>query len=376
MGTLVPRPLSPIPEPRLRHVQNQTPFALFQCDKMGVGRRFHDTVVLKGTFDLAPGPLRLAVVQAPVALADDYWDLEAAERSSVKHAGEAVLFKPRTDVIITGTVRSPSGRSLVAWDAAVMVKNQWRTVLDYEVEVTGPRAWRYTSLQGWALSRPAPTTEVPIRYELAYGGAYMDPERFTLEGAAPTWIVHEPNPSGTGFFDERAMNVALAYRAPQWQPREAPVTALNRSAPLTGFGPIARPWSARLQYAGTYDDAWERATRADVARGLPADYAADFDPRFFQCAHPSLITSEYLRGDEHVGLHGMVPGHEQLVVQLPGIAPRARLRDGVSPPREEPIPLDTVHIDLDARAVYLCWRLVLDQARSIHSAVIHTTEDR
>jgi hypothetical protein len=356
----------PIPVPRLQRVDNRTPFLHFQCDKMGVGRRFYDTVVVKGTFDLAPGPLKIAARQAPIALADDYWDLAAPERSSVKHAGEAVLCKPSTDVLVTGTVRAPGGRPASAWDVAVVVADRGRTALEYAARVTGPRAWRYTSLRGWALSDPEPAAEVPIRYELAYGGAYPAADR-----AGPRWIVHEDNPSGTGFFDERALDVGREYRAPQWHLPLAPPTAMNRAIPLAGFGPIARPWRARLQYAGTYDDAWEQATRADVARGLPADYAPDFDARFFQCAHPSLITRAHLRGDERVGLHGMLAEHRELALQLPGVDVAAVLRDGRAERHEERLSLDTLHVDLDARVVHLCWRLTLDQARDIRSALLY-----
>src|SRR5262245_55208654 len=74
-----------------------------------------------------------------------------------------------------------------------------------------------------------PTLEVPIRYELAYGGAYQEaaPKQDEDGGAAePTWIVYRPNPSGTGFFDERALDTAVEYRAPQWQPHAHPVTEL------------------------------------------------------------------------------------------------------------------------------------------------------
>ncbi|APR80432.1 putative exported protein [Minicystis rosea] len=365
-------PVPKIPAPRLQLVRNLTPFALFQCDKMGVGRRFHDTVVLKGSFALAQGVLKIASDQAPIELADDYWDLAAPERSSVKRAGDVVLTKPGTDVIITGSVRAR--RPLRAWDVAVRVEGRAGVVIDYGARVTGPREWRYSSVRGWVISDPEPTAEVPIRYELAYGGAYLDRNHAAQGGAAPRWIVHAPNPSGTGFFDVRALNTGATYRAPQWEPIGRPVTTINEEVPLTGFGPISRPWSARVRHVGTYDAAWEQAMRADAARGLPMDYAADFDARFFQCAHPSLVTREHLRGDETVALAGMISEPDPIVLQLPGLAPHASLVDGRNGVAEERLPLDTVHVDLDAGAVHLCWRLTLDQARDIRSAVLFTQE--
>lgn len=368
-------PLVPsIPDPRLEAVENLTPFASFHCDKMGVGRVFHDTVVIKGTFTLAPGKLRVAPVQAPVVLADDYHDPDAAERSSVKRAGEAVLFKPSTDILVTGTVRSPGGRTLREWDVAVAVKDEGGTVLEHRARVTGPRKWRYTSLRGWTLTAPEPTTEVPIRYELAYGGAYPDRRHPPAPDGRRKWIVHRPNPSGTGFFDERALDPGTDHPGPQWQSPDRPAEAMNVDAPLAGLGPIARHWASRVKWAGTYDDAWLSRMRAEAMSGLPADYPADFDPRFFQCAHPDLITRRHLVGDEIVALGGMTHEHEWLTLQLPGIEMLARLLDGTGAWRREEMPLDTVHVDLDAGTVHLCWRLTLDQARDVRAAVIFTME--
>ncbi|AKT42942.1 DUF2169 family type VI secretion system accessory protein [Chondromyces crocatus] len=357
-----------IPEPRLRSVTNQTPFALFQCDKMAPGRRFFDTVVLKGTFALAPGELELAEQQRPIALADEPWDLTNAERSSLKHAGEVLLTKPSTDVIVTGTARSPGGEPRKAWDCAVEVRRGGETTLVGRAQALGPRCWRHTGAKGWVLTEPEPTLEVPIRYELAYGGAYVLPPE---EGAPaePTWVVHRPNPSGTGFFDERALDTARAYPAPQWQLRAHPVTSPNGEVPLAGFGPVARPWASRLHHAGTYDEAWIKKTREEVAQGMPSDYAADFDPRFFQCAHPDLIAPSYLEGDEEIVLTGLMPGAEPFTFQLPAVRVLAALIDGQGSRPPWGLPLDTVHLDLDAGTVTLCWRLTLDQALGVRAAL-------
>lgn len=381
-------PRSPIPDPRLQMVRNWTPFSHFDCDKMGPGRKFHDTIVIKGTFLLAEGVLERAQEQSEVALADTYWDDGAPERSSLKHAGEVILVKPTTDVIVTGTARSPGGALLPAWQASVVVRRGGQTVLGHRARVLGPRLFRHGA-GGWALEDPEPTAEVPIRYELSYGGAHpaklgetpsppaepedtpaVSTEEAPSDPATPLWVVHPPNPSGTGFFDEGALDPARTYRAPQWEPEGHPLSGINREIALAGFGPVARHWSSRLGYAGTYDDAWEREMRADSAKGLPADYARDFDPRFFQCAHPELIAPSYLEGDEEIVLTGVMPSASPFVVRLPGVRVVARLVDGKGGRHEERLVLDTVHIDVDAGAVYLCWRLTLDQGRDVHTALL------
>lgn len=214
-------PLVAIPEPRLRTVENRTPYPHFQCDKMGVGQHFFDTVVVKGTFVLAPGRLAMAARQAPIVLADEMWDTEAPERSSLKRPGEVILGKPGTDVLITGTVRSAEGRPRAMWDVAVRVKGRTGEILNYSAQVTGPRSWRHRALLGWVLDDPAPTDAVPIRYESAYGGAYVDSRR-TVDSACqdgPSWVVYAENPAGTGFFGKAVMAREIAYPAPRWQPR-------------------------------------------------------------------------------------------------------------------------------------------------------------
>src|SRR5262245_36661028 len=144
----------PIPEPRLQSVSNRTPFELFQCDKMGVGRRFFDTVVLKGTFALAAGKLAFAEEQQPIALADEPWDPDNAERSSLKHAGEVLLTKPSTDVIVTGTARSPGGEPREEWDCAVEVRRGGEIKLACRAQAVGPSWWRHTRAAGWEVREP------------------------------------------------------------------------------------------------------------------------------------------------------------------------------------------------------------------------------
>jgi hypothetical protein len=355
-----------IPEPRLQRVDNETPFEHFECQKMAVGRRFFDTVVVKATLSFASGGLTLAEDPSPIALADEVWDVANAERSSLRLAGDVVLMKPGTDVMVTGTARAPGDRALGSWDCAVEVFRGDRPLLAARARALGPRWWRHTGRDGWVLSEPAPTRELAIRYERAYGGAYPT----AAEGPEPAWAVHRPNPSGTGFFDEAAMDPAVAYPAPQWELPEQPVARFNEPVDLCGFGPVARPWAARLGYAGTYDEAWIAQTRADVARGLVSDYAADFDPRFFQCAHPALIAPGHLRGDEAIVLTGLLGEGGPVPLPLPGFRVSAALRDGRGALSEQALPLDTVHVSLDDATLSLCWRLSLDPALDIQAAMI------
>lgn len=361
------------PRPRLERCRNLTPFAWFKCDKMGPGRRYYDVVVLKGTYVLAPGRLALAPEPASIEVVDTYFEPEEPTRSSVQSAGDVIVTKPSTDVIVTGTARLPRGVIRREWTATVGVFAGSRRVLGSAFRVTGPRTFDYRRMR-WRLSDPEPTAEVPIRYERAYGGFYPDPEHAPREGEAHRTIVYPANPSGCGHWDERVLDSARTYRAPQWLDLDAPEVALGAQLPLAGFGPLARWWDARRRFAGTYDQAWKDRARAEAPQGLFPDYPSDFDVRFFQCAHPNLVAPEPLRGDENISLSGLCPDGEHLNAQLPGVRVDVDLIDprfGVS---SHPLPLDTVHVDLDARRVSLTWRLTLLQDFDVQQAVFRMEE--
>jgi hypothetical protein len=340
-------------------LKNLTPFPHFQCDKMGPGRIFCDVVVVKATFELRPDVLVLAEEQADIVIADEYWDGNPS-RSSLKRAGEVLLAKPGTDVILTGTARVK--RPAPSWDVAVVVRGKDRTLLSHQAQASGRTRWEHRSLRGFGLTDPEPTTEVPIRYELEYGGAYTAPNGEQR--------LHEANPSGWGFVDERTLDRARTYPGPQWHPPSGPVPELNvEDFPLAGLGPVARPWQSRLRYAGTYDESWDRQRRADTMSGRVADYPSDFDLRFFQCAHPLLASAAHLAGDEQLGLSGLVADRTDFLTRLPGTTLSASLRNEHGW-RDVPMPLDTVHVDLDRSLVYLCWRLTLDHRSNVFAAVI------
>jgi hypothetical protein len=355
-----------IPPPTLKYLSNFTPFRHFRCQKMGKGRVFFDCVVLKGSFQLRAGVLPLSAQPAPIQLSDSYADGHDASRSSVLRAGDLHAPKPGTDVIVTGTARPPGGRPARRWSCEVLVHHGNTPLLGHRLDATGPRRWKRGAF-GWSLSEPEATGEVPVRYELAYGGHFA---RRVSEGAPPSYEVYRPNPSGTGFFDPDRMDAVEGRPGPQWELATAPVVAPNRESPLAGFGPVARMWASRLRFGGTYDAAWRDKRRADAAQNLVADYPDDFDPRFFQCAHPALQSATHFTGDEQYSLRSLLPDLPDLAFRLPSVQPVAELLPAVGSWTARSIPLDTVHVDLDARRVDVVWRLALDPRERVCAALI------
>ncbi len=356
------RVLPAIPPRRLRSLDNQTPFRTFQFDKMGPGRRFFDVVIVKATFVLAPGRLTPAESIRPFRLSDEPWVQDDAERSSLRHAGDLLLVKPTTDVVVTGSVHAPRATPTPAWETGIAVRDGAGTLASHVARVTGPREFHRSRLGGWLLSDPVPTTEVPIRYELAYGG----PSDGSFEDRScrrrPGF---RANPSGCGeTLHEPDGRTPLP--APRWTLPGAPTTAPNRLIPVAGFGPVARHWSARTALGGTYDATWRRNASLGAI-----DYPKDFDLRFFQCAPRPLQTARLLRGSEWIGIQNGARGFGDLVTQLPCLGIVAHLE---TPSRALRVlaALDTVTIDLDGDTVDLVWRLPMDQTNGIERCTLES----
>jgi hypothetical protein len=354
--------LRDVPEPELSYVANATRFPTFRCQKLGPGREYFDTLVLKASYPLRPGLLGEPVNQ-PIVVADRWWNESEPLGSSLKAAGEVVMEKPGGDLFLTGHARI--GAPMTRWTTGVVVRRGPRTLASLTLEATGPRSWVHRALRGWSLSDPAPTTEVPIRYELAYGGRYVRAGQVSSFRA---------NPSGSGFFDTAAVSHDLELPGPQWEHEGEPVTTVNGSYKLAGFGPVSRSWSTRLAYAGTRDEAFVSRLRREVAEGLPSDYPADFNRRFFQVANPSLQLGERFEPGDVIALRGLTGTLDWQVLELPSEPVLAELHSSGGP-RIVPMAMDTVHIDLDAGLVNVLHRLTLDVRLGVSAVALFREGD-
>lgn len=355
-----------IPASDLEMVRNCSGLAHFVAQKMAPRRIFRDVLVVRGTFELDEGRLRFAKVQEPVRLADRYVPGRPASRSSLLLAGDLHLDKPGADVVMMGHARPAAGRATARWACSVALADRGRALARLTLEALGPRVYLPSRVGAKHLSDAAATTAVPIRYELAFGGAFT-----RRDGSVE---VHRENPSGVGFVDDRELDEDAPLPGPQWQLAGAPLTRLNEVGALAGFGPVPRSWASRAKFAGSYDAAWRaQADRDEQARLVP-DYAPDFSPAFFQCAHPALRTERPLRGDERLVLHGLIADAPELTVELPGLGMIAEVYPRATRVRRERMTLDTVDVDLDTMRVGLVWRLTLDPRERIGSTILYTDD--
>lgn len=313
-------------------LKNASPFApaiaLFP-DRHGIDTLY---IVIKATFTLEPR-LDIAEKQLAPALTDEYWG--DPESSSLKYASDMHLGKPGSDVVLIGSAHGPEGKAVPQVDAGIAIADKRKLV-----RIMGDRVWRKN---GAGFSPPQPFESLPIVYERAYGGLHReDPES---EAAA----AEERNPVGLGFRGKRKEQEAEGQSLPNIEDPQTPIKRWGDPAVPQGFGYVAPYWLPRRAFAGTYDEDWQ----ANRAPYLPND----FDPRFFNAAHPDLVFADYLKGGEPVQVVGMNPkGHLRFRLPACELSAQVKVAGQTETP---PLNLETVQIEPDEAQLCLVWRAAL-----------------
>lgn len=311
------------------------------------GNRYH-CVSAKVTLSWdEEGRLR-SVPKQPDWVRNDLWRAKE-NRSSLLAASELIPFKPTTDVLVVGSVRPPDGRPTRAWAGALVVGGREKRLRFY-----GPRHWQHGLMSGWTLSEPEPCSQVSLSYENAYGGVveekdeYADGEFYAL------------NPLGCGYIGRNRPDTSRQYRAAQIEAWDGPIDTFGRDVTVGGLGPMPGYFPERLQYAGTYDSAWESTAKPNIPM--------DMDMRYWQTAPQDQRSQDYLRAGENISLVGMRAG-KPLTLQLPPFDP-ALVCDIAERPRESlRMNLDTVSVDLDRQHLALRYHRIVafdDALESIH----------
>jgi hypothetical protein len=299
-------------------------------------------VVVKGTFVLADRERVLpAEEQTPIQLADTFHGKPG--ESSVRYESDLAPCKPNTDVVLLGHAHAARGR-VNQLDVSLSVG-----ALKHTIRVFGHRHWEQGFLSE-KISAAQPFEMLPLRYEYAFGGKDLTPAQASRHE-------HEArNPVGVGF---RARKSRRAIEGDPLPNLEDPAALIknpdDRPAPA-GFGFFGRHWQPRLAYAGTMDQNW-----ADQRLPLPPQ---DFDERYFNGAHPSLVYRGFLRGDEPVRVANAAPSG-LLRFSLPGECPGVRVLASTG----ETVPamrLDTLVIEPDDGRVIVVWRGSMDVHGSLH----------
>jgi hypothetical protein len=324
-------------------VVNLTPFKTAGAVLMDVTGEYVWTVIVKATFRAESNEVVLADAQEPVTRKPDYRGEPGL--SSLRCDTELCPCHPGTDVVVDGTAHAPNGRSATTVDVRVQIGDIRR-----DVRVHGDRVWR-RRLGVVFVSDTEPFATMPVTYERAFGGARAagEPDRH-----------YAANPVGVGFYASAPPDGAPL---PNVEDPRHPIASWNDRPPPAGVGAIDRAWPARLQYAGTYDEQWQK-TRAPL-------WPSDVNPRFFSCASPGLHSPEPLRGGEPVLVEHMTPDG-RWSFRLPSfmVYVRSFVRGRAEHSRAQ---LDRVLLLPEDRRVTLTWRAVArcgDSPRKIDRSTV------
>jgi len=243
-------------------------------------------VVIKGTFVLPkPGEqVRLADAQLPLLMADTF----TGEPGFSAPVNE-IDFAPRKhacDVLLIGSAYAPEGKQVARMRAGLRVGTMQKVF-----EVVGNRVWQ-AGLTSISASAPQPFTQMPISYDLAFGGADRHSEDEREHDA------YLPNPVGRGWHKHLKNAWVDGTPLPNIEEVGQEVTSPSGSYKPVALGPLGRGWPQRARHAGTYDDAW----LADVFPFLPKD----FDERYYQ-ATPEDQQIALPKGPIEVTLSGFRP---------------------------------------------------------------------
>lgn len=313
-------------------LKNYTPFIPFTFASRDQQQRDFGVFVLQGSFDIEhKSPLKPHTDQADLVVEDEY--VGDVGQSSLMQENNLAPFKPNTDIHLAATAYAPGGKAKDKWLVRVRVGK-----LSKELLITGPRCWQRGVNLLKKLDEPEPITKLPIQYEYAFGGSAVDSKNITHAFPA--------NPVGAGYEQQFNTNQATVMGPQILQPETFDLVHGQEYTPQ-GFAPISPHWQPRLSHAGTYDLIWEKTRWPD----LPEDFKFDF----YNSAHPDLIYSGYVQGNETIELHNLTP-EGYLTATLPdySLAMLVRYEDGEM--RALPMMLDTIFLNPDKLEAQLTWR--------------------
>ena len=98
---------------QLQHVDNYTPFEWFAFEKMAPGMHIHDVLIVKAACQilLDGNAYRIAAVPegeiAPIHMSDQAHDFDRNVYVFLRVAGDTVLYKPATDLLLSGEALPP-----------------------------------------------------------------------------------------------------------------------------------------------------------------------------------------------------------------------------------------------------------------------------
>jgi hypothetical protein len=322
-------------------IQNKTPFTTTLIPSLDKHGHSFAVAIIKGTFrihDRAPA-LVIAEEQQPMLPTDVFYG--DPNKTSMKYEADIAPIKTSPDVILVGHVHAPEGRPISILDTSLQVGAHKKII-----RVFGDRVWQRDNLR-WQASSPQPFERIALTYENAYGGAIPAPtDNETVEFCTF-------NPIGKGFVGNNGRALREGLPLPNLEnPTHLIENWYDKPTPV-GMGFIGRSWQPRINYAGTYDQTWQKE-RMPL---LPLD----FNEKYYNGAHPDFQLAAPLIGGEEVVATNL---SELGLIRF--TLPRYRFTANVSIKGRSTTyhsVMDTILIEPDIGQVQLTWRVAITCAR-------------
>jgi hypothetical protein len=338
-----------------RGVNNQTPFNSDITILNDINGKEILVVYVKATYKIVdPHTLALTDEQAPLEMAGAYYGNPG--ESSLKTAPESCFDKLSTDICMLGHAHAPQGQAVNQLDVMLRVEDIVKAI-----RVFGDRVWRFvtdnTGHSFTEISVPQPFLTMPLRYEYAFGGKDETPEDEADHER------EERNIIGKGIVSENSRSEEFIQLPNLEDPANLIESIEDRPQPAC-FGPIPGDWQPRRAFAGTYGEEWEKERKPLLPN--------DFDPKFFNAAHPDLIAPGFLNGYEEVEIINASP-MGRLHFRLPGDVPNIVVTLSNKQHIHLETKLDTLTIDTDDHTVQLLWRAGMPISGRMHELYeVHT----
>jgi hypothetical protein len=282
--------------------------------------------------------------------------------STVAFESDHLPFKLATDVVIHATAYPPCGAPAHEIVASVVVGTARKDIV-----VIGDRTAHHRDRGDPVFSDPLPFTEMPVRYEHAYGGVDVrsDPSMA---------CAYARNHLGRGFVvrnDVQSVDNLALPNIESPNDRLTPerlccehVMHWERQPVADGLGWMAKYWQPRAALAGVMpgDRALERMLRSGFASVLPPDQRAEYQKAalpvmnfaFFNGASSGLVRP-YLKRCERIACRNLHSTGD-IVGALPDEWPSISLDLGTGNPGTLEGVLQTVSVRLDEMQLDLVWR--------------------
>ena len=297
-------------------------------------------VAIKATYTIPPLELapEMAAEQVPLTEADEFTGEPGL--SAPLYETDFAPRKPACDVLLIGHAYPPEGRPVARVPVGLRVGSMTK-----RFAVVGDRVWR--KVFGVSASKPEPFRQIPITYDVAFGGTDPTHEQ---QGKVETF---RANPVGKGY--RRNFGDIDGQPLPNTEELDRAVDDPQGDYPPMAFSPVGRSWIPRAGYVGTYDEAWMENTAPF--------WPDDFDYRYFQAA-PSDQIIPYPSGNEEVILRNLTPDGYR-AFRLPG----QKMPVTFIPHRGRDVTVqsnvDTIVLEPSSGRFTLTWRANLPLGKSV-----------